>query len=61
MRVPDEEAERRLTLVDLLLEIEGPASICKKCGYALAPAGSQVTTHLSGKQQIAPENSGAGF
>jgi hypothetical protein len=55
MRVPDEEAERRLTLVDLVLDIEGPALICKKCGYALAPAGSQVTTHLLGKHQTTPE------
>ncbi|KAH7418812.1 hypothetical protein BKA64DRAFT_763499 [Cadophora sp. MPI-SDFR-AT-0126] len=55
MRVPDEEAEHRLTLVDLVLDIERPALICKKCGYALAPARSQVTTHLSGKHQTAPE------
>ena len=52
MRVPDKEAERRLTLVDLVLDIKGPG---KKCGYALAPAGSQVTTHLSGKHQTTPE------
>jgi hypothetical protein len=38
-----------------VLDIEGPALICKKCGYALASAGSQVTTHLSGKHQTAPE------
>jgi hypothetical protein len=44
MRVPDEEAERRLALVDLMLDIEGPVLICE---YALAPAGSQVITHLS--------------
>jgi len=27
----------------------------KKCGYALAPARSQVTTYLSGKHQTVPE------
>jgi hypothetical protein len=52
MRVPDEEVEHRLALVDLVLDIEGPMLICKKCGYVFTPAGNQIIIYLLGKYQI---------
>jgi hypothetical protein len=55
MRVLNEDEEHRLAVVDLLLDIGGSALICKKRQYSLSTAGCQVTTHLRGKQQTAPE------
>jgi hypothetical protein len=55
MRVLSEDEEHRLAIVDLVLDIRGSALICKKCEYSLSTTGSQVTSHLREKHQIAPE------
>jgi hypothetical protein len=45
-----------LRAVNLAFDPLGPALICQTCRYALAVAGSQVTSHLGGKHQNFPES-----
>jgi hypothetical protein len=45
-----------LTVVNLLLDPQGPALICKTCQYALAVSKSQVTSHLWEKHRTSLES-----
>ncbi|KAL5434706.1 hypothetical protein PMIN06_011321 [Paraphaeosphaeria minitans] len=44
-----------LARCDLYADVENRALICRKCKYALATSGSQVTTHLDKKHYVSKE------
>ncbi|KAH8749809.1 hypothetical protein BGZ57DRAFT_1019545 [Hyaloscypha finlandica] len=44
-------ARERLAQAHLIFDPSGPVLICQKCQYALAPSGTQVTSHLRIKHQ----------
>ncbi|EAQ93900.1 hypothetical protein CHGG_02135 [Chaetomium globosum CBS 148.51] len=48
----EEERNRRLTALGLVISVPEPALICRPCGYALQPNGNCVTRHLADKHAI---------
>ncbi|EAQ90199.1 hypothetical protein CHGG_06818 [Chaetomium globosum CBS 148.51] len=48
----EEERNRRLAAIGLVLNVPEPALLCRPCGYALQPNGNCVTRHLADKHAI---------
>jgi hypothetical protein len=59
MRVLTKDEEHRLAVVNLVLDTEISALVCKKCQYCThflpQDVGCRVTTHLREKHQTTPE------
>jgi hypothetical protein len=48
----EEERDRRLAALDLVINAPEPVLICRPCGYALQPSVDCVTRHLSDKHAV---------